>query len=225
MALRRDQTILLWACVAALAVWVVAPLRFLLLPLIYYNTHIHELCHALATVLSGGSVGAVEVYASGSGATFSRGGSLFLIASAGYVGSTIVGGLMVFGSRTWESARRMLWVAFWFLAVGMALFVRGDVVGVLSGFAWLAALGAGARWLKGDGAVFATQFLGAQLCLTSAHSFFVLLQISAGNLGHSDAANMQDATGIPAILWAVGWLAFSLFVVGLGLHRAWHNRP
>jgi hypothetical protein len=225
MSLKRHQKTLLWAVLAALALWTVSPLRWLLLPLIYYNTHVHELCHALATVATGGQVGLVEVYADGSGSTLSAGGSAMLVGSAGYVGSAIVGGLLVFGSGSAESARRILWVAFGFLAFGMAFFVRGDTVGVVSGLAWMVALAAAAKWLKGDALVFSAQFLGVQQCLTSAQSMLVLLRITVGDLGHNDAANLQRITGVPAVVWAFAWLCFGVFVVGMGLRAAWSNRP
>jgi hypothetical protein len=222
--MKKHQKILVWACVAALAVWVVAPLRILLLPLVYYNTHVHELCHALAGVLTGGKVDFVHVLANGSGVTQTAGGNPFLLSSAGYVGSSIVGGLLILGSGTSESARKMLWVAAGFLAFSMLFFVRGDAVGVLSGLAWIAALSLGALLLRGDGAVFAAQFLGAQQCLTSLQAFLALIAVTANDLGHSDAGNMEQFTGVPAIVWSLAWLAFSLVAIGVGLRAAWHNR-
>ncbi|MCH8979868.1 MAG: M50 family metallopeptidase, partial [Armatimonadetes bacterium] len=119
MALRKDQRLLIWASVASLAVWAVPYLRPVLLPLIFYNTHIHELCHALAAVVTGGSVEFIKVNANGSGVTHTLGGSPFLLATSGYVGSAIVGGLLIFGSRTVEGARKMLWVAAGFIALSM----------------------------------------------------------------------------------------------------------
>ncbi len=225
MKLRNDQRLLVWACVAALALWIVTPLRFLLLPLIYYNTHIHELCHAIATVVTGGQVGFIEVFANGSGLTQTRGGSSFLIASAGYVGSSIVGGILVFGSRTPASAKKMLWVAAAFIAFTMVFFVRGDAVGVFAGIGWFVALGLGAMFLKGDSAVFAAQFLGIQQCLTSAHAFLALIAVTANDLGHSDAANMEQSTHVPALLWSLLWLGFGLFAIGMGIRASWANRP
>jgi hypothetical protein len=225
MKLRKDQRLLVWACVAALALWVVTPLRFLLLPLIYYNTHVHELSHALATILTGGQVGFIKVFADGSGVTLSQGGNGFLVASAGYVGSSIVGGILVFGSRTAASAKRMLLLAAVFIAFALVFFVRGDAVGVATGIGWLAALGLCSMFLVGDAAVFAAQFLGVQQCLTSVQSFLALIAVTANDLGHSDAANMEQATHVPAIVWSLLWLAFSLLAIGVGIKASWANRP
>ena len=62
-------------------------------------------------------------------------------------------------------------------------------------------------------------------CLTSLQSFLVLIRVAAGDLGHSDASNMEAATHVPAIVWSLLWLAFSLAVIGLGIRASWSNRP
>ncbi len=225
MELKRHQKVLVWACVAALAVWLVAPLRAALLPLIYYNTYVHELCHALAGLLTGGVVEFVRIHADGSGVTQTVGGNPVMLSSSGYVGSAVVGGMLVYLSRTEKGARRMLWVAAGFIGGGLLLFVRGDTVGVLAGVAWLLALGASALLMPGNAAVFTAQFLGVQQCLTSLYAFLALVKISAGDLGHSDAANMEAVTGIPAVLWSLAWMLLGIVAVGIGLRASWQNPP
>lgn len=225
MALRKDQRLLVWASVASIAVWAVPFLRWVLLPLIYYNTHIHELCHALAAVVTGGAVEHIKVFANGGGETLTVGGSPFLLATSGYVGSAIVGGLLIYGSRTVEGARKMLWVAAGFIALSMTFFVRGETVGVLAGLGWLAALVAMAVWLKGDAKIFAVQFLGIQQCLTSVYAFLTLLAITSSSRGHSDATNMENATHLPAMFWAVIWLLTALGAMGFAIKASWANRP
>ena len=217
---------LIWASALSLALWVVPLLRLALLPLIYYNTHIHELCHALAGELSGGDVDFIHVFADGSGVTRTLGGSAVLLATAGYVGSAIVGGMLIFGSRTVTSAKRMLWIAAGFLAISMVFFVRGELVGVLTGIGWTFTLGAMAYWLKGDANIFAVQFLGVQQCLTSVYAFLALIKVSSlpGNQP-SDAANMEKITHVPAMVWAVLWLLIALAAIGFGIRSAWNQRP
>jgi hypothetical protein len=69
--------------------------------------------------------------------------------------------------------------------------------------------------------MFAAQFVGVQLCLTSAHAFLALLQLSMSSEAMTDAETLERVTHIPGILWAVGWLAVSAVAVGLALRRAW----
>lgn len=225
MSLKKHQKSLVWVCLAALAVWVIAPLRWLLLPLIYFNTYVHELSHAGATLLTGGIVRSVQVFADGSGVTESHGGNGLLLATAGYVGSAIVGGLLVYCSRTGATAKRMLMISAAFIGLGMLLFVRGDTIGVLAGVGWIVALLASAALLDGSAAIFASQFLGVQQCLTSVYAFLTLIRVSSNGLGHSDAAIMADITHIPAIVWSVFWMALGLGAIGVGLHASWKNAP
>lgn len=225
MKLKSHQKILVWACVAALAVWLVVPLRFLLLPLVYYNTYIHEFCHALAGLFTGGIVDFVKIHADGSGVTQTAGGNPLLLATSGYVGSSVVGGMLVYFSRTEKGARRMLWIATAFIGLGMLLFVRGDAVGVFAGFGWLLALSASALLMPANAAVFTAQFLGVQQCLTSLYSFLVLIKVSSGDYGHSDASNMQMATGVPAVVWSLVWMLIGVAAIGVGLRASWKNPP
>ncbi len=208
----------------SLAIWVVPFLRPVLTPLIYFNTHIHELCHALVGILTGGSVERIVVEASGSGHALIAGGNLLLTASAGYVGSALVGSIMIAGARDGKGAKAMLLAAAGFLTVSMVMFVRGDAVGVLSGLLWILALGGAALWLSEDGKILAAQFVGVQLCLTAAHAFLTLLNLSISSEAMTDAETLERATHIPGVVWATGWLAISAVAVGAGLYRAWHGR-
>ena len=67
MRLRRDQWTLLGASLASVALWATPLLRPFALPLIYLNTHIHELCHAVTTIATGGAVENIIVLGDGSG--------------------------------------------------------------------------------------------------------------------------------------------------------------
>jgi hypothetical protein len=203
----------LLAAGATLALWAIPGAGLVLLPLEYFNTHIHELFHALAAVGTGGRALEIHVFANGSGATpiaTSGTGSLLLTASAGYVGAAILGGLILMLARTEKAARQILYILAAMLAVSMAVWVRGDLVGVLSGLFWIAILFAAARNLKGDNLVFAAQFLGIQQALRSFVSLYVLLNINAFSGIQNDAAIAEKATGIPRLLWALTWCAISV---------------
>jgi len=196
-------------------------LRPLELPLIYLNTHIHELCHAVLSVLTGGQVDYILVLANGSGSTPVRGGSTILIASGGYVGTALVGGILLAFSRTPKQATSMLWLTFGFIVSSLVLFVRGDLIGVVSGILWAMALALMASKLSGPKSVFAAQFLGMQMALTSLQAFLVLLKVTSVTETHSDAMILQGVTGIPAMAWALGWTVFGILSIGLALVSAW----
>ncbi len=224
MQLRRDQKALLWAGASTLPFWIAPILQPLLLPLILLNTHVHELCHALAALATGGSVSSIQVHADTSGVTHVAGGAAVVVAAAGYVGTSIVGGIMIAGARSHKGARQMLWVLFGFLAFALLLFVRGDAIGLLSGFAWAIAIALCARRLKDDAAIFAAQFLGIQLCLSSFFSFLTLLNMSWHDGGHSDAKIMESVSGIPAVFWASCWMLISAIAIGFAIRASWQAR-
>lgn len=218
--LRKDQKLLLGATAASLALWLIPGLGLLLYPLTLLNTHIHELGHALAGLGTGGSVEKITVNANGSGQALIAGGWILPIASAGYVGAALIGGFLIAAARTAKGARTALWAGAAFLAFSMVAFVRGDLMGILSGLSWTLAFGLMAWKLSDSGAILASQFLGVQQCLTSVVGFLALFQASTGEV-HSDALIMQQATGVPDMVWAAAWFLLSVVIVASTLSAAW----
>ena len=90
--------------------WVTYPLRLLV-------TFIHEGCHALATILTGGSVHAINIDPSGSGITLSAGGFNPIIASAGYLGATLYGAFILWMLRKGAHGSRLLGLTAVFVAL------------------------------------------------------------------------------------------------------------
>jgi len=223
-SLKPHQTSLVVAGFATLLGFLVPFVRQALLPIAYLNTHLHEMSHALVAEATGAQVQGIDVYANGSGVTPVVGGNLLLIASAGYVGASIFGAAMIYFGRTEKLARATLATLAVLLTCSMLLWVRGDVVGVVSGIGWIAVLGVVAVFVRGRPLMFICQFLGLQQCLNAVQSLFVLVDLSAGTELHSDASILQSVTGIPSILWALGWSALSLFLVFVTLRVAWQDR-
>lgn len=223
--LKPHQSAIMLAGIASLAVMFLPGIHLILVPMLYLNTHIHELCHALMAEVTGGRVMNIEVYSNGAGQTLTTGGMGFLISSAGYVGAALVGALIMWRARSEGAARAVLFGLAVFLIGSMLLWVRGDSVGEVAGFVWIGVLATIIRYVKGPSLMFAAQFIGLQQCLQSFLSLNELLKISALTQGDSDARNMQNATGIPAIFWAGIWCAFSIFMVWVALRRSWANPP
>jgi hypothetical protein len=223
--LRRDQRLLLWAGAISFALLLIPFGRWVLLPLAYLNTHLHELCHALAALGTGGHPLEIKVYANGSGTTPVTGGFLAVIASAGYIGSAVIGAGLIFFGRTERGARAALTVLAVALSISMLLYVRGDTVGVISGLGWIAVLFGAARFLDALQVEFAAQFLGIQQCLAATLSLWILLRISTIPEVQSDASIMQQATHLPALIWALLWAATSGVLLFLTLRRAWSEAP
>lgn len=222
-AIKTERQVLLAATALSVVLWLV-PFGFVVtLPLLYLNTHVHEMFHAWAAVASNGVANYIVVNADGSGMTPITGGNILLIGSAGYLGSSALGAMLIASGGTERGARFTLWTLAALMAYGLIVWVRGDVVGVLSGILWMAGLVTMALALRGAGLLFAAQFLGVQLCLASLQALLALLHISALTGQHSDALLLQEVTGIPALAWALLWSGIGLLLSFAGIRFAWRR--
>lgn len=223
--INRTQVILLLAAIAAAAFWAVPPLRLALQPLYLFNTHLHELAHAIAALVTGGFPAKILVHADGSGVTSVRGGNGVIIASAGYVGTAVLGSGMIAWASTPQRSAWILRSIGGVLLVALILLLRGDWVGVISGYAWAILLLAIPGFVGGEKLQFVTQFLGIQLCLTAIQAFFQLAGL--GGSGVSDATILESGTGVPAGFWVTGWALISAAALWTSLHQAWRtpSRP
>lgn len=211
---------MLWAGAASIVLPLLPVLHWVLLPLVYLNTHYHEGFHALAAILTGGVVQSIQVFADGSGLAHVLGGSPVIVAFAGYPGATFVGAILLSRAGTESGARRSLKVMAVFLGVLLLLWVRSPV-GVVTGVVWTGVLWLLAQRLSPAGVTFAAQFLGLQLALAALESVWTVLRISSVGEQVSDASILADLTGIPPMVWASSWVLFSLALVYAALRSAW----
>jgi peptidase M50B-like protein len=193
------------------------PLGFLVVyPLRLFVTFIHEGGHALAALLTLGSVERLVIHANASGETYTYGGLTVLISSSGYLASTAYGaGLLTLlhdGGRAKAvltiTAAIILTLTGFFATDSFSLFIGIALTGLLI---WVA-IGWSARW-----AHFFLSFLAVQCCLNALYDLNTLFWISAKTNLHSDAVNMQEATMIPAVVWASAWTILSILALALAL--------
>jgi hypothetical protein len=219
-ATRRRIKLLLGIAVFYAALWFLwyTPVVF---PLKIFVVLLHEISHAAAAVVTGGSVERIVLNMDQGGATYIRGGNALIILSAGYLGSLLWGLLLieVAGAR----AKRARWAAGIlgvFVLLIAALYVRN-----LFGFIFTAVFGAAlivaARQLAPRGVATVLLVLG----LTSA--LYALLDIRSDILSRphvqSDAAMLSDLTGIPTLAWGFLWIGLALIACWLGLRRWWRR--
>jgi hypothetical protein len=201
-----SRLLCLLAILAAIALlWetpVVRPLRTLVV-------FFHELSHGLVAVATGGKIEEIRVDADGSGLCITRGGSRFLVLSAGYLGSLALGGLiLVLAARSVRDR----------VIVGLAgvLLIAVSVLSIrpFSGYGFISCTAAGAvllacaRWLPVEANDVILKVIGLSSCL------YVLLDlkaIAAGRMGSgSDAHALGRVTGLPYWLWGVIWLCLAI---------------
>ncbi|RYG49042.1 M50 family peptidase [bacterium] len=201
---RHDVYGVVAAAVLVVLANLVPGLRLALLPLTYLNTHIHELAHALAAWGTGGHPQRILVHADGSGVTPVSGGLIVVTASAGYLGATLAGAGLMLAARKAKDARLALYVLIAALVVEATL-LRGDIVGLVSYAAWLAALIFVGTRATNDWISRGIGFLGAMQCLNALRSLGDLWNVTKSGVTQSDAGIMQQVTGIPALVWSLLW--------------------
>jgi hypothetical protein len=170
---------------------------------------LHEISHAAAAVLTGGSVVEIQIDHRIGGLALTQGGWPLLIVSSGYLGSMLLGGaILLLGLRRRGAPVLAVAVGVIVLLVTV-LFVRnafGLVFGVLFGAALLAA----ARWLSAPWLELTMQYLGGMSCL------YALVDVAQDLLTLeprvTDASILAGMTGVPAIVWGVIWSAAALLV-------------
>lgn len=220
---RTSQQSALALAVAISFLLYLIPFGYLLLaPIMFYNTIIHEISHALAALMTGGQVHYIRINADSSGAALLSGGWMLFIASAGYLGAALFGALCIVFSKNADSARIVLMTQAALLLLCLLIWIRGDAIGIAVTILWITALAMAGWFTKGNLTVFLAQFLGVLQCLASVQ---VLGELLPGNQGLNDAQLASDLTGIPASVFAVTWMTMALALGYLALARVWRLPP
>ncbi len=219
---REQVRTLLGATILALVLSFVPYANIALYPFRLFVTFIHEGGHALAALLTGNSVTSLVIASDGSGEVMATQSGLsdgLLISSAGYLGATLYGALLLFLLRHKVAERVILLATAAFIGLMTLRFGYANIFTLfwgllLSGALILAAKHAGAR-----AANFVLSFVAVQCVLNALFDLRTLLNLSTPSsvVVHTDALNMAQATGIPALFWAALWIGISLFVLRLAL--------
>ena len=188
----------------------------------------HESGHAVATHLIGGSVDWITISPNEGGLTQSRYvDTLFhhiVVSSAGYVGSTVSGCVLIFtAARARTGKLPLLLLAAWTLFTALVWVGFRDLFTLGFTLACTFALFVVARF--GNSLV-------RKLLLAFLASFSVLYALfdikddllHLNGSSQTDAAALAQVTFIPAIVWGVAWGALSLVLVFLTLRLALGNK-
>lgn len=236
---RPQAMTLLVATALSVLLWFIPYAAILTYPFQIFVTFIHEGGHALAALLTGQSVESLSVATDGSGLTISTGqGGLFsrmFVMSAGYLGAMTFGALLLVLIRRATAARIVL-LSSAALIFGLTvifglikpLYSMTELWGVpftlIAGTFISLALVLIARFASARVATFFVSFLAVQSVLNALFDLKTLLFLSSpfGQPVSSDAMNMAQATGIPALLWASLWIivAFAILWIVMRLYVA-----
>lgn len=197
--------------------WVVYPLKILVV-------FFHELSHGLMAVITGGSIKEIRIVAAQGGVAVTAGGNRFLTLSAGYLGSLVLGGvILVLATRTRYDQTIATVIGGLMILISL-LFVRpiisfGIFFGLLAGLAMIAA----GKYLSEDSNDFILKVIGLTSCL------YAVLDIKSDVLDRpylrSDARMLAELTHLPTIFWGLLWITIAVIAAVFFLLAACKTRP
>jgi uncharacterized protein with PQ loop repeat len=182
--------------------------------------------HALAALLTGGQVLSIQIFPDEGGLTTTQGGWLFIILSAGYVGSLVAGGVLLYLSSYRAWGRRLMVMLAVLLVVSTLLFFRNGFA-VLYGLLAAAAMFFSAYRLPAEVNAYIVRFIAVASCLYAildirSDLFVTHLATESGLV--NDAVALYQLTGLPAIVWAMLWMAGSLILLAYFLKSSLRAR-
>jgi hypothetical protein len=234
---RPQAMTLLLAAVLSIALWFIPFAEILSYPFRIFVTFIHEGGHALAALATGNSVQSLSVAMNGSGETYTTQGGIIsqmIVSSAGYIAAMTYGALLLVLIRRSVAARLVLvgssLLVFSLTTIfGVIKPIMAGTWGSLSGLPFTlvagvlisAGLFAVARFASARVATFLVSFLAVQCVLNALldlKTVFFLSSPFAATVP-TDALNMANATGIPALFWSVLWIAASVMILAIAVRQ------
>lgn len=180
----------------------------------------HEAAHALVAIATGGEVISIEVNARQGGVMWSRGGNRFLVATAGYLGSLLIGVTLFLAALKSGADRVILFGLGLMLAILAALYIR-------DGFSLVFTLGAACvAFVIAAFLPHAISDLGLRVVGLASMLYVPWDIVTDTIMTHplrapgiqSDAANIAAQVGGTEAIWGAIWLAISLAVIlGVGI--------
>jgi hypothetical protein len=218
-----DLYYVIFAAILAVALSHLPIVDSLIYPFKLFGTFVHEWCHALVAIATGGQVERLQINGDLSGETLTAGGWLLPIFSAGYTGAAIVGALLLLVPTRF--ANKTL------IGVGAVSILMPLIGGISFGtsftsntWLWTTVFGA-ATLAVGLGAkpriagIF-QQFVAVELCFTAIDSLRDLAWLSTNSQStQTDAYNASHYIGMPEIVWAILWGVIAIAAIALSVTR------
>jgi hypothetical protein len=205
------------AAVVTVVLWQIPGGNYILYPFTILATWFHEMAHGMAAVFLGGHFDKLLIFADGSGMAYYTGplfgGSIgrALVAAAGPMGPPFAGAALILASRNLKGASLGLKILGCVLFVSAGIWVRSLFGLAAIPLIGLAVLGIG---IRGSARMqsFAVQFLGVQACVSTYRQIDYLFSYTAGPLGISDTAQIQQILFLPYWFWG-GLMAVSSLAI------------
>lgn len=213
MRMLKGHWQLLLITLVVFALWrtpVVVPLKILVV-------FLHEVSHGIAAVLTGGTIDTISISAQQGGHAITRGGNGFLILSAGYVGSLLLGVLLLLAALKTNADRALMGLFGVVTLLVTALYVR-DLFALAFCTVTGAAMLAVAWFLSRQVNDFVLRVIGLTSALYVPYDIFSDTIARSGL--RSDAYMLAEQYGGPTMFWGGLWLVLSIGVIGFCLRFA-----
>jgi Peptidase M50B-like len=234
---RPQVATLMLAAILSIALWFIPFAEILSYPFRIFVTFIHEGGHAIAALLTGNSVQSLSVAMNGSGETYTTQGgvlSQMVVSSAGYLGAMTYGALLLILIRRSVAARLVLVGSSLVVLALTTMFgvvkpVMSGTWGTLSGLPFTLLAGVlisvglftVARFASARVATFLVSFLAVQCVLNALLDLKTVFFLSSpfATTVPTDALNMANATGVPAMIWSGLWIAISVMILAVAVRQ------
>ena len=195
--------------------------RYALYPFDVYSTWVHELCHGLAALMTGGTIVKLEIFPDTSGLATSainparRG----FVASAGYQGTAFMGFFLLIFRRTKRGPRSGTMGLAITMVMSCMLWVRNAF-----GFSFLFCMGlilVGLAYMLPSTHIRNLYIVLSVTCalnaITHVHDLFGYNNYINGEAASSDAHTMAEYVGGSFMAWAILWLILAIVLTVSGI--------
>lgn len=183
---------------------------YALFPVKLFVVLLHEISHGIAAVLTGGSIKAINISIKLGGHCITRGGNEFIVASAGYLGSLILGSTLFISSYDFKLSKIVCTIFAGSFVVITASFISSNL-GIIFTLLISAFLIISPRFFKPVIHTFLIRLIGI------LSSFYVFVDIKDDLLLKTtritDATSLEIATNIPSIYWGLIWITITGIVI------------
>jgi len=186
-------------------------------PVKLFVVFLHELSHGLAAIITGGTIIKVDINYLIGGSCITQGGSPFLIANAGYLGSILLGGLLLVQST---KSKNIKFLGL-FLSISIFLitiFYIRNSFGLIFGVSFSFTIILLTLLIPTIILEWIFKFIGIVSCI------YVLIDIKedlfSANTKGTDADLLYQITGINAIFWAILWSILAIIALIFFLRKS-----
>nr|CAG8516707.1 4794_t:CDS:2 [Entrophospora candida] len=200
--------------VVIIVLWKMPILNYIIYPFKLLTVGLHEFSHAAAGCCTGAKIEAIEIEPNEGGVTRMRGGIQCCTLPAGYLGSSLIGALLIFcGFNPLASKVAsvvlgvmliivLFWARNWLTRILTIVFV-GIIVGL-----WFTPDGVGLKYF--------VLFVGVMSCLYSVWD--IMDDLVFRKVNESDASKFaKQCRCCPAQVWGFIWFLISLIFLALGV--------